>query len=179
MSDKPNTEQMAIQGLGEPLEVTIRGDRAEDIYSGHVVVVSMDGKIMAHAGDPDIWTFIRSTAKPIQAIPSVRAGVMEKFGFDTRALALMTSSHRGSPEHIAVLEQMLKLTGIKEADLVFDEAKPADPRIRDEWARKGGLPRKLYHVCAGKHIGLLALCKLRGWPMESYTDPEHPLQQEL
>src|SRR5690348_17995335 len=37
----------------------------------------------------------------------------------------------------------------------------------------------LYHNCSGKHAGMLAVCRARGWPTEGYRLPEHPLQQEI
>ena len=80
---------------------------------------------------------------------------------------------------MAVLERMLERTGVNEEQLVFRPQLPANLKARDAVNRLGGGPRKLYHVCAGKHIGMLAMCKLRGWPMDSYAEPEHPLQQEL
>jgi L-asparaginase II len=33
--------------------------------------------------------------------------------------------------------------------------------------------------CSGKHAAMLATCVAAGWPTESYTDPQHPLQQEI
>ncbi|GGD75896.1 asparaginase [Paenibacillus nasutitermitis] len=179
MTSNQNIEQRAIEVLGEPLEVTTRGDWVENVHSGHVAVVSSEGKIIAHAGDPGIGTIIRSTAKPFQAIPSVLGGIVEKYGLPDEAIALMTASHRGTPRHLFVLERMLELTGVDENDLVFAETMPADPQNREEGLHIGVKPRKLFHVCAGKHIAMLALCKLKGWPPDSYTDPGHPLQQEL
>jgi L-asparaginase II len=33
--------------------------------------------------------------------------------------------------------------------------------------------------CSGKHAAMLATCVAAGWPTATYTDPEHPLQQEI
>ncbi|WP_165822569.1 asparaginase [Paenibacillus montanisoli] len=172
-------ETAAEKVLGVPLVRTTRGNWVENVHSGHAAVVSSEGELIAHVGDASIWTYMRSTAKPIQALPSVLGGIVESYGLDDAAIALMCASHQGTEAHIAVLEEMLKRTGVKEEQLVFGESLPASQNARDELLRRGGKPRKLYHVCAGKHIGMLALCKLRGWPLETYAQPEHPLQQEL
>ncbi|AZN40018.1 asparaginase [Paenibacillus albus] len=169
----------ANEVLGVPLVLTTRGDFVENVHSGHAAVVTADGRLVAHAGDANVRNFLRSTAKPIQALPSVMGGVIETYELGDDAIALMCASHQGTPAHIAVLEQMLAQTGVLEEQLVFAAALPANAKARDAVLASGGSPRKLYHVCAGKHIGMLALCKLRGWPMETYTQPEHPLQQEL
>jgi L-asparaginase II len=31
--------------------------------------------------------------------------------------------------------------------------------------------------CSGKHAAMLALCAAKGWPLDTYLDPQHPLQQ--
>ncbi|MBP3962375.1 asparaginase [Paenibacillus lignilyticus] len=173
------TATTAASVLGVPLVQTTRGEWVENVHSGHAAVVTWDGELIAQVGDASIWTFMRSTAKPIQALPSVLGGVVDTYGLKDEAIALMCASHQGTPAHIAVLEEMLEQTGVREEQLVFGPMLPASQEARDELIRQGGKPRKLYHVCAGKHIGMLALCKLRGWPLETYTQPEHPLQQEL
>ena len=43
----------------------------------------------------------------------------------------------------------------------------------------GPEPTRLEHNCSGKHAGLIALCRARGWPVEGYRLPEHPCQQAL
>src|SRR5439155_24450146 len=40
---------------------------------------------------------------------------------------------------------------------------------------QGGLP--INSDCSGKHGGLLSACRAQGWPLETYRDPGHPLQQ--
>ena len=171
----------ASKVLGVPLVQTTRGDRVENVHSGHIAVVSLEGEgsLLAQAGDADIMSYLRSTAKPVQAFAAVLGGVLESYGLEEDALAIMCGSQQGEAEHIELLTRMLQLTGVDEEQLAFGKTMPASLRARDELTASGGGPRKLYHVCAGKHIGMLALCKLRGWPMDSYTRPDHPLQQEL
>jgi L-asparaginase II len=50
----------------------VRGDVVEALHRVHAVAVS-DGKIVARAGVPELETFFRSSAKPIQALPLVRS----------------------------------------------------------------------------------------------------------
>ena len=45
---------------------------------------------------PDLPVFARSAVKPLQALGSVRAGVLERFGLGERHLALACASHGGS-----------------------------------------------------------------------------------
>ena len=58
-------------------------------------------------GDHDEQAFLRSAAKPLQALPAVRAGVLERLGLDDRHLAMGCASHGGSPEHVARVSEIL------------------------------------------------------------------------
>ncbi len=37
--------------------------------------------------------------------------------------------------------------------------------------------RALQQNCSGKHAGMLATCRINGWAIDSYLDPDHPLQE--
>jgi L-asparaginase II len=36
-----------------------------------------------------------------------------------------------------------------------------------------------HHNCSGKHAGFVAMCVQKGWPLEDYTEPVHPLQRAV
>ncbi|WP_020620209.1 asparaginase [Paenibacillus daejeonensis] len=156
-----------------------RGDQVENRHCGHVAIADNHGRLLAWAGDPGEITFMRSTAKPIQALPAILHHLPEHVGWGSEELALMTASHRGEPMHIAVLEKMLATSGIAESDLGLSETLMSDEKAREALLRRDGEPRRIYHNCAGKHLGLLALCKQLDWPLSNYMHPEHPLQQEI
>ncbi len=163
-----------------PLVVMNRGGRTENVHRGRISVVSStDGKLVHSCGDAMEPAYVRSTAKPIQAIASLLDGAAEAYGYEDRHLALLSASHRGSKEQIAVLEEMLSLTGLSEESLAIQPTLPVGRQARDEYVASGGKPRKLFHTCAGKHLGVLAWSKLKGWPLEGYIQPDHPAQQEI
>ncbi|WP_182302426.1 asparaginase [Cohnella cholangitidis] len=163
-----------------PLVVMNRGAQTENVHRGRVCVVSAaDGKLLHSWEDVQAPTYVRSTAKPIQALASLLAGTAEAYGFEERHLAMLAASHRGSKEQIETLEEILKLTGLDEDHLAVHPGLPIGRKSRDEWMAKGSKPRKLCHTCAGKHLGVLAWCKLKGWPLEGYIRPDHPAQQEI
>lgn len=164
----------------QTLTVMLRGGLPENAHRGRIsVVATTDGSEVYSVGDTDAPTYVRSTAKPMQAIASLANGLAEAFGFDSRHLALMGASHRGSPEQMAVLEEMLALTGVPEEALAVGATLPAGSRSRDAYVAGGGRPRKLFHTCAGKHLGVLAYSKLKGWPLEGYIHPDHSAQRDV
>src|SRR5262249_13051942 len=52
----------------EPLVAITRGDLDESMHFGAIVVADADGRVLASAGDPRTVTYMRSTAKPLQAL---------------------------------------------------------------------------------------------------------------
>jgi L-asparaginase II len=138
------------------VEVT-RGDVVEARHVVHAVAVS-GGVVVEAAGDPRLVTYFRSSAKPIQALPVVRA----RPDLDDAEIAIACASHLARPEQLAPVRSLLAKADATEDDLEC-----------------GPEPTKLEHNCSGKHAGLIALCRARGWPVAGYRLPEHPCQREL
>mgnify|MGYP000893964627 CR=1 FL=1 len=169
----------AVPPRDEPLVFVTRGSLIENIHRGRICAVSADdGKVLAAVGDPEAPAFLRSTAKPVQALGALLAGAAEAFGLDSRHVALMCASHRGTAAQMEALEEMLRRAGLDEGQLAMHPDSPLDEEAKIAWIREGGKKRRLYHQCAGKHLGMLAWCRLRGWPPEGYTRPGHPAQTE-
>lgn len=171
----------SVRGPGDVALVAVtRAGLPENVHRGRICVVSADGgEFVESFGDEGAAAFVRSTAKPLQAIAPLIGGVAERFGWNDRHLALLAASHRGYPGQMAALEEMLSSSGVPEEALVFHPGKPIASEPRDAWAGSGGQSRKLYHTCAGKHLGMLAWCKLQGWPLVGYAEPDHPSQMEI
>ncbi|HYE16101.1 MAG TPA: asparaginase, partial [Pyrinomonadaceae bacterium] len=54
-----------------PLVEVRRGRVVESRHRGHVIAVDGDGRVLASLGEPETVTFLRSSAKPHQAVPVV------------------------------------------------------------------------------------------------------------
>jgi L-asparaginase II len=127
-------------------------------------------------GAGDEQAFLRSAAKPLQALPAVRAGVLERLGLDDRHLAMACASHGGSPEHVARVAEILAAAGLGVGHLQCGVLAPRDPVAA---VALSGAPRRIHHNCSGKHALGLALCVVEGWPVEGYLDAAHPLQRAM
>lgn len=156
-----------------------RGGMLECTHRGHICIVDEKGRVIKAVGDPDFGVFTRSAAKPFQAIPGIRAGIAEEFGLSYDEIAIMTASHRGEQMHIETLESLLRKTGLDENALFCAPSLPLDAAAKKRLLRSGGERRRLYHNCSGKHLGLMAYSKMRGYPLDSYSDPDHPVQREI
>ncbi len=156
-----------------------RGGLAEARHRGHVAVVDADGRLVAHAGDPDHVSFWRSAAKPFQAAAVVAAGAADGFGLDGAELAVMCASHNGEEEHLETVRRLLARAGLGEGNLRCGIHPPAGEAARAALLRAGAEPGPLHNNCSGKHAGMLLLARHRGWPVKGYTDLDHPVQRAM
>jgi L-asparaginase II len=144
--------------------------------SEHEVVSYLAGETSEAAALP---IFPRSATKPLQALPAVRAGVLERFGLDDRHLALGCASHGGAEEHVRLVAEMLAACGLGEDDLGCGPLEPRDPAAGAALRASGEAPGRITHNCSGKHALALALCVAEGWPTAGYLGPDHPVQQAM
>jgi L-asparaginase II len=147
----------------------LRGGVVESEHRVAWCVVGPDGSVAGP--DPDLPVFARSAVKPLQALGSVRAGVLERFELGERHLALACASHGGSARHIGVVGEVLEAAGLREDALACGPELPLDPR-----AAQGTRPSRIRHNCSGKHAFGLARCLAEGWPLDGYFRTGHPLQ---
>ncbi len=146
--------------MSEPIVVEVRrNDVVEARHRVHAVAVR-GGEIVAAAGDPDIVCFMRSSSKPFQALPLVRA----RDDLAEDEIAIACASHHDTANQVEAARKLLAHAEATEDDLELglEEGRP---------------PHKIHHNCSGKHAGMLALCRARGWPTEGYRLPDHPVQR--
>jgi L-asparaginase II len=145
--------------MPDPISVVAtRGAVIEACHLVHAVAVDRTGAIVAQAGNPSVVMYLRSSAKPIQALPLIRA----RPDLPDRLIAIACASHLGLPDQLAAVRELLALA-------------PAD----EDELETGPEPSRIGHTCSGKHAGFLALCRARGWESEGYNEADHPCQREM
>jgi L-asparaginase II len=162
-----------------PLIEVTRGGHVECVHAGSVAVVNTQGDLLYQAGDPHHWTFTRSTIKPFQAAPFLRAGGPARFGFTSREIALLCASHSGEPMHIDAVQSMLRKAGCDEHHLRCGCHVPMYYTVADRLPPSGETYTQLHNNCSGKHAGFLAYCVQHGHALDGYLEPAHPLQQAV
>ncbi len=156
-----------------------RGERLESRHRVHGLAVNKEGEVLARVGNPDLWTYFRSSAKPFQALAVLESGAAQAFDFSEREIAVICSSHAGEDFHIQTVRGILEKIGLTEQDLQCGFHPPIDRTARETFFREGREPSPIYNNCSGKHAGMLSVCRHKGWPIENYMDLHHPLQQEI
>jgi L-asparaginase II len=144
-----------------------------------MAVVSASGKRIAAVGDPRSVVFIRSSAKPFQLAPFVASGRFDAYDFPSpaEALAIMAASHAGEDRHARTVQALLRVGGLTRDVLACGTHPPHDRETAERLIRDGEPPSTLRHNCSGKHAGMALHAKAAGWPVETYWQPNHPIQQ--
>lgn len=155
-----------------PLVRVIRSGIEETVHLGSIVVADEEGAVVASAGDPDRVVFARSSTKPLQAAVSLDLAGDE---LSDAEVAVMCGSHNGERVHVETVEKVLGRAGLGFSALLCPPARPLDP----EAARAVSGPRPELHNCSGKHAGMLLACVRRGFDLDSYPQPAHPVQQAI
>jgi L-asparaginase len=136
------------------------------VESKHIVqaVVSDErGRILSVAGNAETATFIRSALKPFQALAVTTTGTLERYDLSDRDLAIITSSHKASIEQVRQVFNILWRADIDSSAL--------------QCPTPFGKSSRLEYNCSGKHAGMLAVCQQRHFPLNTYMERKHPIQQ--
>ncbi len=142
----------------DAIRVTVRrGDVVEATHRVHVATT--EGHVW---GDATLAFFLRSSAKPVQAIPFAEG----YDDLDDDEIAIACASHHAEPAQLTAVRKVLARAGATVDDL-------------ENGLQEGRPDGKLGHNCSGKHAGMLAACRANDWPLHPYRDPEHPLQVRI
>jgi L-asparaginase II len=129
---------------------------AESRHRIHAVRTRPGGEIAEARGNAGLVTFMRSAAKPIQALLLVRA--YEDLAEEDIAIAC--ASHHARAEQVAAVRELLARAGATEDDL---ECGAVDGS-------------RVNHNCSGKHAGFLCVCAAQGLPFQGYRLRNHRVQ---
>ncbi len=163
----------------QPLVRVTRSGHTESIHYGSIVVLDNQEKLIASVGDPDCRVFIRSCAKPFQALPLFAHPQLAELKLSDAEMAITCGSHSGEPRHLLAVRGLLEKAGCQRSELkcgthvpMYFDALGRNPNYEDIYT-------PLHHNCSGKHAGMLAWCKLNDVSAGDYLQPGHPLQGEI
>ncbi len=163
-----------------PILVEVRrGGVLESFHRGVVCVVDAQGEIIFSKGDIEQISYPRSAMKLFQHIPLISSGIHKVFEFSSKEISIMCGSHNGENQHQEVVYSILDKLGLNESHLKCGAQKPTLKSDYEELIRTGKPEMQVHNNCSGKHAGFLALCKKKGYDIESYLEFDHKLQKEI
>lgn len=174
MTAEGAAEGAGIVDVSPPvLAEVVRSGFVESRHRGSLVVLAADGSVELALGDVTTPVFPRSSNKPMQAAGVLHAGL----DLADERLALAAASHSGELFHRDLVRRLLSEHGLNAGQLQCPPDLPLDPVEQETYLAAGGVRDRIAMNCSGKHTAMLAASVRRGWPVESYLDPEHPLQK--
>lgn len=159
-----------------PAVQVTRGMYVESVHRGAIAVVDSGGRLVASLGNPLENVYLRSCAKPFQALAFVCSGAVDGFDISEEELAVACASHSGEPEHQERVASILRKAGLTESALRCGVHPPFDGPTREAMLASGAAPTALHNNCSGKHAAMLATARFLDLPTESYTHPDHAVQ---
>ncbi len=153
--------------------------RAGRIEAVHRVwaAVAREGRVVFARGDVGVPVFIRSCAKPFQALAVVESGAADAFGLSEAELAVVCGSHSGEKVHVEAVRSILRKAGLAPAALRCGVHPPISAKgLKELYGARGALSA-LHNNCSGKHAGMLAAARRLGASVRTYLDPAHPVQR--
>ena len=162
------------------LDVAVtRGGGIESEHRVHAAVVGEGDELLGVAHDGDAFTYWRSCAKPFQVIPFLSSGGFDALGWGDEQLAVSCASHGGEPEHVGLVEKMLRDIGLEEGDLACGPHEPSSQRGAKMVRESGERATRVHNNCSGKHTAMLALAHHKGWSTRGYERRDHNVQRGI
>ena len=169
---------MSEMGYRPIIELT-RGGVVESAHHGAIAVADPSGALHAWWGDAEVVTFLRSSAKPFQALPLLESGAADHYQLSLEQIAVICASHSGTDEHVRAVASIQEQVGISEVDLMCGVHPPYHRKTARRLQEEGLEPTPNRHNCSGKHTGMLALASFLEEPLADYIDPQHPIQVKI
>jgi L-asparaginase II len=157
--------------------VTLTRSGLEESHHFGSYCVFAEGRVARSRGDIRVPVYLRSAAKPFQAVTVVESGALERFGITEEELALISASHSSSPRHAQTALSILRKAGEGPELLRCGGHRPIDGKVAEDYVRRGVKPGRLEDNCSGKHAGMIAAAKALGEDPASYADPTHLVQR--
>ncbi len=155
MGKRTQAAELEIQLLREGI--------VESLHRAQAVICDDRGRVLSVAGNAETASFIRSALKPFQALAVTTTGTLERYELSDRDLAIICSSHQGTVEQVRQVFNILWRCDI-------------DPELL-QCPIPATARSPLQYNCSGKHAGMLAVCQQRHWPLQTYLQRNHPVQQ--
>lgn len=162
-----------------PLVEVTRGSIVESIHYGSLAVAFSQDNTFFTLGEDTLPIFLRSSAKPFQTLAFLERGGYEHFNLSPEKIAIISASHSGTDQHVAVLQKLHDKIGLTEEMLQCGTHIPYDRETALRILKYNESLRPYHSDCSGKHSGMLAFAKMIGAPMGDYLDINHPVQKHI
>lgn len=157
----------------------IRNGLIEQEHYGFIVLANVHQAFDFTGDSKNYPYYLRSCAKPLQASLLIDYEMDKIFEMTEQEIALCCASHAGENIHETTARNLLNKIGLDENLLKCGTHRPLSKTRQKEMFLNNERENVFQNNCSGKHIMMLGLCKIKGWDLNTYDLPEHPLQIEI
>ncbi len=167
-----------MQNKKEPelLVTYLRDGLSEQEHYGYIVLANRQRAFDFTGNAKNQPFYLRSCAKPLQASLIIDFGMDKFYEMTEEEIALCCASHAGEEIHVNIAKNLLNKFELAENNLKCGLHKPISKTEQQKLIKDEKTETILQNNCSGKHLMMLGLCKMKGWSLEDYDSPEHPLQ---
>ncbi|MHC6180436.1 asparaginase [Clostridium sp. JNZ X4-2] len=165
--------------MSEIVVKVTREPLVESVHRADIAVVGSNGNLVCSLGDAHKFAYMRSAAKPIQALEVILSGASDKFSFTDEEISIMCGSHYGEEFHRKTVEKILEKLGLNVDNLLCGSTLSLNEEYSKRLLWNHAKLNPAYTDCSGKHAGILSVCVLKGYSLQDYNLPEHPVQKEI
>ena len=166
--------------MKQPLLVQVyRGQHVESQHQVLACAVDYKGQVLQSFGDSSMPVYLRSAAKPFQALAFLESGAATACEATTQEIALACASHLGHAKHVQIVTNLLARSEINvqalhncEHEHNSETAFSCQKNHKDE-------KKLLEHNCSGKHAAFLVTQKHLGGDLQNYLEPSGQLQKTI
>lgn len=164
--------------MKQPLLVEVyRGKYLESQHQVLASVVDYQGHELQSFGDIAFPVYLRSAAKPFQALAFLQSGAAQACAASPQEIALACASHLGHDMHVQAAHELLKRTQIDVQALQNCEHEHNAEEAYTCQKQNKDAKKLLQHNCSGKHAAFLVTQKHLGGALQNYLEPSGPLQK--
>ena len=163
--------------MSDILCVVTRSAEIESFHIAYGVVAKPNGDIIVAFGNPHLETYVRSSAKPFQAMALYRSNAIKNHDLKVEDIAISCSSHSGQDIHINAVKNLLAKMELSPDLLKCGTHAPLHYKSSKALILKGEEPSALHNNCSGKHAGMLTTASQLGSDLDSYLDVENTTQK--
>lgn len=163
----------------EILVESVRDGLVDEMHSGFVFYTDQNEYKNLKGYADDYPFYMRSCAKPLQAALIIDYGMDKFYQMSEEEIAVCSASHAGEKVHTDIIKGLLDKIGLDESYLKCGFHQPLSKTRQKELLLDNIKLSTLHNNCSGKHTMMLGLCKMNGWDLKTYDEPNHPLQIEI
>lgn len=151
----------------------------ESMYPGDIAVVDAKGNLLYSVGDAQRQCYLRSSAKPFQALNLILSGAADSYSLTPKEIAIICASHYAEPQHLLTVKSILRKIGLNPQHILGGTVPSLKQSIALQHAYDHAELDPTYSDCSGKHAGMLTVCQHMGYSLPDYLSPIHPAQLKI